>query len=180
MSTHTILLVDDDAGILAALERTLRRADRRIFTCGDPCAVPAILAAEAIDLLISDNDMPGMSGVELLSLVRRTHPDVVRILLTGRASLEAATRAINGGEVFRFLTKPWDPDALRAIVAEALDRSTELRRTVAADLGAERRRQLLAELEREHPGIAAVRRTESGAYLIDEARARKLEALLTY
>jgi len=111
-----------------------------------------------------------MSGVELVARVRRSHPDVVRILLTGQGTLEGALRAINDGEVHRFLTKPWDDEELRATVAQALERLEELRRAQHADTAATRRRTLHTELEREHPGIARVARDSSGAYVIDERR----------
>jgi DNA-binding NtrC family response regulator len=168
--THTVLLVDDEAPIVAALRRTLRGRGYRIFGVTSPAEALELLSRETVDLVISDIDMPGMSGLDLVARVRRDFPGSVRILLTGRGTLDAALRAINDGEVHRFLTKPWEDDELREIVASALDRLEELRRAQAADQGAARKRAMVAELEREHPGIAQVERDGDGAYVIDERR----------
>jgi DNA-binding NtrC family response regulator len=168
--TYSVLLVDDEPAIVAALRRTLRGRGYRILGATDPLEALEILGREPVDLLVSDIDMPQMSGLDLVSRVRRDHPDVVRILLTGRGTLTAALRAINDGEVHRFLTKPWDDDELREIVSQALVRLDELRRVQAADQQSARRRALIADLEREQPGIATVERDIDGAYVIDERR----------
>jgi DNA-binding NtrC family response regulator len=173
-AAYTILLVDDEQSIVAALRRTLRGRGYRIVSSTDPHRALEMLATEPIDLVISDIDMPEMSGVELVARVRKTYPEVVRILLTGRGTLEGALRAINDGEVHRFLTKPWSDDELRATVAQALERLEELRRAQQADSATTRRRALLAELEREHPGIGEVLRDADGVYVINE---RKVEAI---
>ena len=170
LTQHTVLLVDDEAPIVAALRRTLRGRGYRIFGVTSPAEALEVLAKETVDLVISDIDMPGMSGLDLVARVRRDFPGSVRILLTGRGTLDAALRAINDGEVHRFLTKPWEDDELREIVASALARLEELRRAQAADQGAARKRAMVAELEREHPGIAQVDRDGEGAYVIDERR----------
>jgi DNA-binding NtrC family response regulator len=168
--TYTVLLVDDEAPIVAALRRTLRGRGYKIVGVTSPAEALEVLAREPIDLVISDIDMPGMSGLDLVARVRREYPSSVRILLTGRGTLDAALRAINVGEVHRFLTKPWEDDELREIVAGALARLEELRRAQAADQGAVRKRAMIAELEREHPGIAQVERDAEGAYVVDEHR----------
>lgn len=168
--TYSVLLVDDEPAIVAALRRTLRGRGYRIFGVTDPLEAIDLLAREEVDLLVSDIDMPQMSGLDLVSRVRKDYPQVVRILLTGRGTLTAALRAINDGEVHRFLTKPWDDDELREVVSQALLRLDELRRQQNADQHAARRRALIADLEREQPGISAVERDVDGVYLIDERR----------
>src|SRR5262249_56925496 len=115
-----------------------------------------LLDRERIDLVVSDLDMPTMSGLDLINRIRISFPHVVRILLTGRGTLDAALRAINDGEVHRFLTKPWDEEELRTTIAQALERLEEIRRVQVADRAAARRRMLLADLEHEHPGLAVV------------------------
>jgi two-component system probable response regulator PhcQ len=167
---HTVLLVDDEPAIVAALRRTLRGRGYRILGATSPAAALELVGAEPVDLVISDIDMPGMSGLDLVSRIRREHPGVVRMLLTGRGTLDAALRAINDGEVHRFLTKPWDDDELREIVSQALARLEELRRSQQADRGAARRRAMIADLEREQPGIAKVERDGDGVYVVDEKR----------
>jgi two-component system, probable response regulator PhcQ len=173
---HTVLVVDDEPSIVAALRRTLRGRGYRIFGVTSPAEALEVLAAEPVDLVISDIDMPEMSGLDLVARVRREQPAVVRVLLTGRGTLDAALRAINDGEVHRFLTKPWDDDELREIVAQALVRLEELRRAQAADQTALRRRAFISDLETEQPGIAKVERDGDGVYVLDERRIEALRA----
>jgi len=153
VNDYGILLVDDEPAILAALRRTLRGRGYRIFTADNPVQALKLLDRERVDLVVSDVDMPQMTGTDLVSRIRVAFPHVVRILLTGRGTMEAALKAINDGEVHRFLTKPWDEDELRTTIAQALERLEELRRAQVADRLAARRRMLLNDLEREHPGI---------------------------
>jgi len=170
MNDYGILLVDDEPAILAALRRTLRGRGYRIFTADNPVAALKLLDRERVDLVVSDVDMPQMTGTDLVARIRVAFPHVVRILLTGRGTMEAALKAINDGEVHRFLTKPWDEDELRTTIAQALERLEELRRAQVADRLAARRRMLLNDLEREHPGIAQVDRDEHGIYVLDDHR----------
>lgn len=178
MTPQTILLVDDDPHVLAALNRLLRRPDRRVLYVTNSYEATATLQRERVDLLISDNDMPGTTGVELLAAVRRSHADVVRILLTGRGSLESAVAAINRGEVYRYLTKPWDAVELQRTVDEALARALELRRLSAADLAAARRRRVLSDLARDNPGIADVQFDADGAHPIDDGLVDEMQQQL--
>jgi FixJ family two-component response regulator len=123
---------------------------------------------------VSDIDMPGMTGLDLMRHARDACPGAVRMLLTGRASVGNATRAINDGEVHRFLHKPFEPRILRTIVAEAVDRHRELAAATDAGRRAERKKLLLTQLELEHPGVTRVVRSDCGDYVVDvhEARAR--------
>ena len=166
---HTILVVDDEPEILDSLRRTLRDESYRILTTTS--AIDALRRIEegGVDLLLTDQDMPEMSGLELVRRVRRAFPDVVRMLLTGHASLDSAIQAINEGEVHRYLTKPWAKAELRECIRQALDRLDELRRAADAGRRAVVRERLLAELEREHPGLTSIAR-DGGVYAIDPAR----------
>ncbi len=172
---RTVLLVDDERMILTALERSLRAEGYRVLCADSPAEALAFLAAGGVDVILSDIDMPQMSGVELLSRVKQAFPEVVRMLLTGGATLSTALEAINTGEVYRYLTKPWDNVALRATLREAFARLEELRRAAASSRQAEQRVRLLAELEREHPGIGTVELKDE-AYSLDEARLDRLAA----
>lgn len=165
----TILCVDDDPEVLEGLRRTLRRQQYRLLTATSAAEALQTIAAEPVDVIVSDIDMPGTNGLELVARIRREHPEIVRLLLTGDASLEAALDAINQGEVHRFLTKPWDKDQLRRTLHEAIERLDELRRAATAAATASVRDQLLDSLERSHPGITRVDRTE-GVYVVDLAR----------
>ncbi|HEY8145459.1 MAG TPA: response regulator [Kofleriaceae bacterium] len=166
-----ILAIDDDPEILQSLRRALSGIGCPVLTTEDADQVFAILEDQPIDLLISDIDMPAMNGLELVRRVRTIHPDVVRILLTGHATFDAARRAINEGEVHRFLSKPFDPAELRSVVADGLARRQELARRSRSGVEADRRRALHAQLESEHPGITKLKRDPAGAYVISDARA---------
>jgi response regulator RpfG family c-di-GMP phosphodiesterase len=170
---HTVLVVDDEPQMIALLRRTLDDPDYRVLAAGDGEAALRCLEQEPVDLMISDIDMPGMTGVELVARVRQQWPATARWLLTGDASLSTALDAINRGEVQRYFVKPWNPSALRAEVRQAIDRIGELRRIAAADQSLERRARMLEELEREHPGISLVNR-DDGVYRLDVSRLSRL------
>jgi FixJ family two-component response regulator len=122
MSEETLLLVDDEQDVIDALARTLRNGGFRLLEATSGAAALAIVEREHVDLLLSDIDMPDMSGLELLTRVRASHPQVVRFILTGVASLDSALVAINEGAVNRYLTKPWDTAGLRLAIRDGLDR----------------------------------------------------------
>lgn len=172
-----VMFVDDDPMILAILARSARRMGYQVVTANDPTTVPATLRAQPVDILVSDVDMPGMTGLELLAQVRAAQPDIVRLLLTAHGSLETALAAINQGEVFRFLTKPWREEDLRDALAMAATRIKDHRSLRDARQVTERRAKLLAALESDHPGISSVARRD-GAYTIDVAAARARVAAL--
>jgi response regulator RpfG family c-di-GMP phosphodiesterase len=118
---HTVLFVDDEVNILKALQRLLRAEDMNVLC--------ASRAAEALDLLekhpaqvvVTDQRMPEMSGVDFLAHVRERQPDVVRMMLTGYTEMKVAVDAINRGEIYRLITKPWNDDELRATLRQAFD-----------------------------------------------------------
>lgn len=116
-----ILLVDDEVNITKALRRLLLHVDGYdIYTADSGRRGLELLAEEKdIAVIVSDQRMPEMTGVEFLHEARRVAPDAVRILLTGYADIEASIAAINRGAIFRYLTKPWDDDALLQSIREA-------------------------------------------------------------
>jgi two-component system probable response regulator PhcQ len=168
---HTVLVVDDEVEVVESLRRTLRREAYELVTTTSPLEALALMQKGGVDLLLADIDMPEMSGIELVRRVHKEHPTIVRVLLTGDASLESALEAINEGEVHRYLTKPWQKDTLRQTLRSALERLDELRRVASASQRVSARERLLQELEVEHPGIRHVER-EGDAYVLDEARVR--------
>lgn len=162
----TILLVDDEAPILAALVRCLRKDGHRLLTTQRAAEALALLEREAVDLLISDVMMPGLDGVELVARVRLRFPAVIRILLSGHGTFDATVRAINDGEVHRFLCKPFDPDGLRAIVRKALESREELARARVGSDARLAREQDRDELARAYPGLLDVE-LEDGCYVLE-------------
>jgi response regulator RpfG family c-di-GMP phosphodiesterase len=118
----TILCVDDEPNILSSLRRLFRAKDYQVRTAESGQAGLALLETEAIDLVISDMRMPEMDGVQFLAQVRVRSPDTVRLLLTGYADITSIIDAINRGEIYRYITKPWDDNDIVLIVRQALER----------------------------------------------------------
>ena len=120
LSTKVVLLVDDDMNLLRSLARTLHHQPYRINTA--TCAEEAmdILKAHSVDLIVSDEQMPGISGTTFLVWVTEHFPRIPRIMLTGQPSIDSAMRAINDGGVYRFFTKPCDTAELAYTIREGL------------------------------------------------------------
>ena len=116
-----ILFVDDEENVLSSLRRLFHGEGYGILTATRGDEGLRVLEANPVALIIADNGMPGMSGIEFLRAVREVRPDVIRVMLTGYADLSSAKDAINRGEVYRFLTKPWDPTELRVIVKQGVE-----------------------------------------------------------
>jgi len=118
---HTVLFVDDEVNILKALQRLLRHEEMTVLCASRPEDALEALARTPVQLVVTDQRMPEMSGVDLLSKVRERQPDVVRMLLTGYTEMDVAVDAINRGQIYRLITKPWNDDELRATIRQAFD-----------------------------------------------------------
>ncbi|WP_265942404.1 EAL domain-containing protein [Dechloromonas sp. A34] len=117
--SRTLLLVDDEVNILASLKRLLRADGYQILTASGAEQGLELLARHRVDVIVSDQRMPGMSGVEFLRRVKVLHPATIRLVLSGYTDLQTVTDAINEGAIYKFLTKPWDDSHLRANIQEA-------------------------------------------------------------
>jgi response regulator RpfG family c-di-GMP phosphodiesterase len=113
-----ILFIDDDELILSALRRTLRKEPYECFFSNDPEMAMRIVKEEKIDIVVSDHSMPGMTGIEFFALLVRLHKDVMRVMMTGQSDRSTTVRAINDGQVHRFLDKPWNDEELKAVLAD--------------------------------------------------------------
>jgi putative nucleotidyltransferase with HDIG domain len=118
---HTVLFVDDEVNILRALQRLLRNEPMKVLTASNPREAMSLLQSTPTQLVVSDQRMPEMSGVDLLSSIREHHPDMIRMMLTGYTEMNIAVEAINRGEIYRLITKPWNDDELRATLRQAFD-----------------------------------------------------------
>ena len=122
LAPATLLFVDDEPGILSSLRRLFRPHGYRILVAESGALGLAELEKTSVDLVISDMRMPEMDGATFLKAVRQRWPDTVRILLTGYADVTSTVAAINEGEIYRYVSKPWDDNEIVNTVREALER----------------------------------------------------------
>lgn len=119
MTRPCVLCVDDEPRILFAL-KALLRSQYEVVTANDGASALEIMRKRQVNVLISDQRMPNMTGVEVLREAKEIQPQAIRLLLTGYSDLNAIIASINEGEIFRFINKPWINEELRAIVAQAV------------------------------------------------------------
>ena len=124
---HAVLLVDDDENVLHGLVRALRRQPYQLYTAKSGAEAMWILKSHDVDVLVTDEKMPGVPGTEVLAWVTQYFPDVMRIMLTGSPTVDTAMRAINEGTVFQFFVKPCREVDLAIAIRKALERRGELR-----------------------------------------------------
>jgi len=136
-SKPKILVVDDEPDNLDLLYRTFYRDYKVLRATSGPAALDLLSQEGEVAVIISDQRMPMMSGTEFLSLTATQYPDIIRIILTGYTDVEDLVEAINAGKVFKYVTKPWEAEELKAVVRQALDthnvlkaRTRELTRTL--------------------------------------------------
>ncbi|WP_018989516.1 HD domain-containing phosphohydrolase [Aromatoleum toluclasticum] len=118
----SILLVDDEASILSSLRRLLRPSGYTIHLAESGKAGLEVLEREHVDVVISDMRMPEMDGAQFLEHVRNRWPAVIRLLLTGYADISSTVDAINRGQIYRYIAKPWDDKDLMLVLRDALER----------------------------------------------------------
>ncbi|MEM9923887.1 MAG: response regulator [Cyanobacteria bacterium P01_D01_bin.50] len=122
-----ILVVDDEPDNLDLLYRTFYREYKVLRATSGPAALELLAKEGDVSVIISDQRMPMMSGTEFLSLTATQYPDIIRIILTGYTDVEDLVEAINAGKVFKYVTKPWEAEELKAVVRQALDTHNVLR-----------------------------------------------------
>ncbi len=175
---NSILLVDDEVNVLSALTRALFDEPYQVTCAKSGEEALQLIAQTPFKLVISDEKMIGMQGSELLAIIKDSHPNTLRILLTGHATLEAAMKAVNQGEIYRFFTKPWNDTELKFAIRSALERY---------DLEAENRRLLstvknqameIKVLEKRYPGISRVKKNEQGSFVLPELSDAEIKMMM--
>ena len=121
MAEHAVLFVDDEGNILKAVQRLLRNEPWEVLTASRGMEALEILEQTPAQVVVSDQRMPEMSGVDLLQAIRERRPNVVRMMLTGYTEMNVAVEAINRGEIYRLITKPWNDEELKATLRQAFD-----------------------------------------------------------
>jgi len=173
-----IMLVDDEANVLSALTRALIDEPFELITASSGSQALELMEGKTVKAIVSDERMVGMQGSELLAEVKQRSPQTVRILLTGHATLDAAMRAVNVGEIYRFFLKPWDDTQLRFALLSAIEKY---------DLEVENRRLLatvksqaleIRILEKRYPGISRVQRNAKGIFVLPDIAEEELNRII--
>jgi DNA-binding response OmpR family regulator len=165
-----VLFVDDDEAMLALLEAWMAGRPWRVWTASTLEQAREYLIREPLTVVVADFELSGGSGLDLLDEASICCPTAARVLLTGKGSLEVAVRAINGGSVYRFLTKPCDEETLIAALDAAEAHHAELEETARQRSSAELRSHALSRLAARYRGILDVPAAVDGAYVLDAAR----------
>jgi DNA-binding NtrC family response regulator len=163
-----ILIVDDEPNVISALQRSLLDEPYELQAAASGEAALQLTDSRRFKVIISDERMPGMDGAEFLSIIKERHPETVRIMLTGYASIESTMRAVNSGEIYRFFTKPWNDIELKLALRSAVEKydleeeNRRLLKTVRRQAGELRR------LESQYPGIATLHKDRTGSFILPE------------
>lgn len=163
----TLLIVDDERATRRAMARALGEV-ANIVEAESAEEALQILASQPIAVILSDHDMPGMTGMDLLRMVRLRWPLIQRLVITASHDFDVAVRAINLGEVSRFVTKPWQDDELRCSVQQAFEHAELEREVHRLREQVRRQRSVLDDLERSYPGITEIKRDARGAILLED------------
>jgi len=175
---NRILLVDDESNVLSALKRALFDEPLDITSVTSAEEALEMLKEDSFKVVVSDERMLGMQGSEFLAQVRRNYPATIRIMLTGHATLEAAMKAVNEGEIYRFFSKPWDDHDLKFAIRGAVEKY---------DLEAENRRLLatvkqqsleIKVLEKRYPGITRVEKDDRGVFVLPDISEDEMQSML--
>src|SRR5580704_8365369 len=118
---HTILVVDDEPDVVKSVQDLLR-LEYRVLGATRAKSAMEIMRGEEVHVVMTDQRMPEITGVEFLRQIRGDYPEAIRLLFTGYADIRAVIDAINQGNVYRYITKPWDPEELQSVIREACER----------------------------------------------------------
>ena len=167
---YTVLVVDDERAITELLEEALSVEPYRLLSAGSAEEALDLLEKHHIDVVVSDEMMPGMTGTEFLSIVRKKFPHTIRMILTGHASLEMAIKAINEGEIYRFFRKPCNVFDLAITIRQALQQKALMEEASRLLQVAKRQKKTLEALEERYPGITKVKKGATGEVVLDDER----------
>jgi two-component system, probable response regulator PhcQ len=163
-----ILIVDDDPAVPAALRRALHKQPYEVLSATSAREALRMLGATPVDVVISDEEMPGMQGTGLLNKVRELCPDTIRFILTGKATLSVALQAINAGGVSRFLLKPCNAAELIVAIRQELEKRDLMAAARQLLKKVKHQSAMLHDLEAEYPRITDVHRDSDGAIWLDD------------
>ena len=141
-----LLVVDDEPEVCDSVYHLLYR-DYRVLRADSAAEAVELMSQHEVEIIMTDQRMPEITGVEMLQKIKSQYPEAIRILFTGYADLNSVIAAINQGHVYRYLSKPWQPEELEAAVADA---AAEYSRIVQQAQELTKCRERIAQLEREN------------------------------
>ncbi|HDG97086.1 MAG: response regulator [Deltaproteobacteria bacterium] len=165
---QVVLVVDDETAITELLQDVLFAEPYELLSAGSAEEALEILEKRRVDVVVSDEVMPGMTGSEFLSIVRKKYPDTIRMILTGHANLEMAIKAINEGEIYRFFRKPCNVFDLAITIRQALQQKALMEEASRLLQIAKRQKKTIEMLEKRYPGITKVKKGASGEVVLEE------------
>lgn len=176
-----VLLVDDEENVLRSLKRVLRRETFEVVAVTSGEAALKILEDQRVDLIVSDARMPGLDGPTLLTRVRRRWPWIVRILLTGYADMTSTIKAINDGQIYQYISKPWDDEELRTTIRQALAFQYSERRRLALEKLTRKQNRELKQLNQtlEQKVLARTEELQQTADMLDSTLAELRQSYVT-
>ncbi len=168
MRQYKILLVDDSQSTLNALMRLLKSEDYEVFTALSASEALSMLQNVAIDVLITDEGMPGATGTDLLLTISRQFKDLIRIMITGTTDINVIKSAINSGHIYKFFNKPWDDNELLISIKQALQQKELEKENQQLKEIIKEHEKSLDKLNKQHPGIAERNVDSDGCIIINE------------
>ena len=167
---YTVLVVDDERAITELLKEALSMEPYRLLSAASAEQALDLLEKDPVDVVVSDEMMPGMTGTEFLSIVKKRFPRTIRMILTGHANLEMAIKAINEGEIYRFFRKPCNVFDLAITIRQALQHKALMEEAARLLSVTKRQKRTIDMLEQKYPGITKVKRDATGEILLEEDR----------
>jgi len=163
-----VLVVDDEQSTRRLMKEALGMEPYQLLISDSAEKALEMFKNETIDVVISDEMMPGMPGSEFLALVRQKYPETIRMILTGHASIESAIRAINEGQIYHFFTKPCRIYDLAITIRKALQQKELMRKSRELLHLAQRQSSYIRNIEKKYPGITHVQKDKQGGVLLED------------
>jgi two-component system, probable response regulator PhcQ len=170
---HSVLIVDDEQSTRSLMKEALEREPYELLMADSAEKAMEILENRQVDVVVSDEMMPGMVGSEFLALVRKRYPGTIRMILTGHASIESAVRAINEGKIYHFFTKPCSIYDLAITIRKAIQQKELMKRSRELLRFARNQSSFIEDVEKKYPGITRVRKDSRGEILLDNRKAEE-------
>lgn len=175
----SILIVDDNPDVISSLRRILIDEPYDVYTANSGIEGISILKTHPkIKVVISDEKMPGMLGAEFLSKVKTMYPEIIRIILTGYADMEAVIKAVNNGEIYRFFTKPWNEYDLKFAINAALHKYNMEEKNRMLLKTVKQQATELKRLEEQFPGITKLKMDKTGNLILPELSAEEYNEMI--